>query len=67
MQDYVERRMNFYKGLKMEWDKTGVFQYHPSAHSNHGGAYWKVKNGLTGKRGTHYDLAGNEIKPEKSL
>ena len=49
-------------GYVINFGGDGIFQYHPSARSHHGGTYWKVKNGLTGKRGRHYDLAGNEIK-----
>ena len=49
-------------GYKINFGGDGIFQYHPAEHSHHGGAYWKVKNGPTGKRGKHYDLGGNEIQ-----
>lgn len=49
-------------GYIINFGGDGAFQYHPAEHSHHGGAYWKVKNGPTGKGGRHYDMGGNEIK-----
>lgn len=54
-------------GYIVNFGGDGAFQFHPAEHSHHGTAYWKVKNGLTGKRGTHYDMGGNEIKPNSSI
>lgn len=48
-------------GYKINFGGDGIFQYHPAERSHHGGAYWKIKNGPTGRRGVHYDMAGNEI------
>ena len=46
-------------GYRINFSDGGVLQYHPSEHSHHGGAYFKIS---TGKGGTHrYDLNGKEI------
>lgn len=49
-------------GYVINFGGDGIFQYHPSARSHHGGAYWKIRNGRTGKKGIHYDMGGKEIK-----
>ncbi len=45
-------------GYKINFGGEGIFQYHPSNRSHHGGAYWKIKKGDIERR---YDLAGNQI------
>lgn len=45
-------------GYRINFSDGGLLQYHPEAHSHHGGAYYKIS---TGKGGTHhYDIGGNE-------
>ena len=45
-------------GYKINYGGNGEFQYHPEAHSHHGGAYWKV---TYSKSTTRYDLNGREV------
>ncbi len=44
-------------GFRISWGGDRYLQYHPSASSHHGGAYWKLSSGLTGA--LRYDMNGN--------
>ena len=47
-------------GFKVNWNGKGgasIFQYHPSARSHHGGAYYKTSNGIEGIK--WYNLDGS--------
>jgi hypothetical protein len=46
-------------GYKVNDGKDGVLTYHPAKGSHHGGEYYKVGTGKTGKK--RYDMEGNPI------
>lgn len=46
-------------GYKVNDGKDGVLTYHPTKGSHHGGEYYKVGTGETGKK--RYDMNGDPI------
>jgi hypothetical protein len=43
-------------GFRINWGGDRYLQYHPSASSHHGGAYWKLSSGPTGT--LRFDMNG---------
>jgi hypothetical protein len=46
-------------GFRINWGGDRYLQYHPSASSHHGDAYWKLSSGSTGT--LRFDMNGNLI------
>lgn len=51
-------------GYRINHGGDGYFQYHPEEGSRHGGAYYKISNGINGKR--WYDIKGIKINVKKT-
>lgn len=51
-------------GFKVNFGGDGIFQYHPKEKSHHGGEYYKINTGSTGKK--WYTMKGDEIDVEET-
>lgn len=51
-------------GYRINYGGDGYFQYHPEKGSRHGGAYYKISDGIKGKR--WYDTTGAKINVKKT-